>query len=100
MYVVSPVQLFDTRQGLKLMKRWWRRQSPFERGRTGPPRIVGSLLLAKEGIGHAHEEYDQAHGRNIGPHRRNPVQAHKGVRIIGNASGHSRQSEEMHREER
>ena len=77
-------------QYFKLMEWRWRRQSPFKSGRTGPPRIVGSLFLAEEGIGHAHEEYDQASRRDIGPDRRNLIQARKGIRIIGNASGHSR----------
>src|SRR6202000_2093521 len=45
--------LLHSWQHFELVERRRRRQRPFQRGRTGSPRIVRSLLLAHEGIDHA-----------------------------------------------
>jgi hypothetical protein len=52
-----------------------------------------------EGKNHVDKEDHHPRSQNVGPDRLDEVPAREGVRVIGDASGHSGQPHEMHREE-
>src|SRR5713226_1242101 len=85
----------DARQNLKLMERRGRRQRPFERRRTGAPRVVGGFLFADESLGQTEQEHQQAACRNIRPDRGHQVPRVKGVGIVDDAARHAGEPEEV-----
>src|SRR3974390_1141368 len=86
--------LSDQRQLVVLVEGWWRRQRPFERGGAGAPWIIGSPLLAHEGLRQAEKEHQQTDKRQIRAERGHQVPVGKCVGIIGNAARHARKPEE------
>src|ERR1700758_2090516 len=86
---------FDQRKDLILVERRGRRQRPFERRCTRPPRVVASLFFAHERPRHSEKENEHAEGRNIRADRRDEVPPSESVGIIDDAARHARKSEKV-----
>ena len=74
--------------------------TPFQWRRAAAPGIASRALLADQCVSHPDQEDQEADARDICPDRRDEIPSGECIGIVGVAARHSRQTEEVHREER